>query len=225
MHRKPHSHHSPEFKEQALLKTRHRGTRSILSIASELNMSSGTLKRWVLDSTKAGEQASGDTSLALDGPAASRSPSQRLMALQESYVLSGPALAGWCRERRIFEHQLAQWREDFCTPIAPASRKASGAFRELQRQHEQLQRELRAPRRKHWPRWPSCWCCKKTCQGAAGGRGHMTSVQQRQVLLGQITQACADGTRLKPACRQIGLSCRSVQRWQRQEACEGDQRP
>ena len=32
MHRKPHSQHSPEFKEQALLKARHRGTRSILSI-------------------------------------------------------------------------------------------------------------------------------------------------------------------------------------------------
>ena len=53
----------------------------------------------------------------------------------------------------------------------------------------------------------------------------MTSVQQRQKLLGLITQACADGARLQPACRQIGLSRRSVQRWQRSEAAEGDQRP
>lgn len=53
----------------------------------------------------------------------------------------------------------------------------------------------------------------------------MTSVQQRQKLLGLIDKACADGARLKPACRQIGLSCRSVQRWQRKEAAEGDQRP
>jgi transposase len=142
MHRKPHSHHSPEFKEQALLKARQRGTRSILSIATELNMSPGTLKRWVLDSGKATEQSLG-TSLALDGPAAAWSPSQRLTALQESYALNGPALAGWCRERGVFEHQLAQWREDFCTPIAPASREATGAFRDLQRQHDQLQRELR----------------------------------------------------------------------------------
>ena len=42
MHRKPHSHHSLEFKEQALLKARHRGTRSMLSLATELNMSAGT---------------------------------------------------------------------------------------------------------------------------------------------------------------------------------------
>ncbi len=108
MHRKPHSHHSFEFKEQALLKARHRGTRSLLSLASELNMLPDTLKRWVLDSAKAGEQASGETSPALDGPAASWSPAQRLRALQESYGLNGSALAGWCRERGVFEHQLGK---------------------------------------------------------------------------------------------------------------------
>ena len=142
MQRKPHSHHSPEFKEQALLKARHRGTRSLLSLASELNMSAGTLKRWVLDSAKAGQQAHA-TSPALDGPAAAWLPVQRLTALQESYPLNGSALAAWCRERGVFEHQLAQWREEFCTPAVPASREAGSAFRELQRQHEQLQRELR----------------------------------------------------------------------------------
>ena len=52
----------------------------------------------------------------------------------------------------------------------------------------------------------------------------MTSVQQRQNLLCLIAQACADGARLAPACRQVGLSCRSVQRWQRSGVPEGDQR-
>ena len=52
----------------------------------------------------------------------------------------------------------------------------------------------------------------------------MTSVQQRQKLLCLIDQACADGARLAPACRQVGLSCRSVQRWQRSGVAEGDQR-
>lgn len=53
----------------------------------------------------------------------------------------------------------------------------------------------------------------------------MTSVQQRQKLLGLLEKACADGARLQPACRQIGLPGRSVQRWQRTQAAEGDQRP
>jgi transposase len=47
MTRTPHSHHSPEFKEQALLKARHRGTRSVISIAYELNMAASTLRKWL----------------------------------------------------------------------------------------------------------------------------------------------------------------------------------
>ena len=52
----------------------------------------------------------------------------------------------------------------------------------------------------------------------------MRSVQQRQTLLGLIDQACADGARRDVACSQVGLSCRSVQRWQRSGVPEGDQR-
>ena len=71
MHRKPHSYYSPDFKEQALLKAQHRGNRSILSFAGELNIRHGTLKRWVQDSANAAEQALGQTSPALDGQTAS----------------------------------------------------------------------------------------------------------------------------------------------------------
>ena len=52
----------------------------------------------------------------------------------------------------------------------------------------------------------------------------MTSVLQRQKLLGMICQARADGGRLNVACRQIGLSCRSVQRRQRADAAPRDRR-
>ena len=53
----------------------------------------------------------------------------------------------------------------------------------------------------------------------------MTSVLQRQKLLGLIQKACADGARLRVACHQIGLSCRTVQRWQCTDALDGDRRP
>ena len=53
----------------------------------------------------------------------------------------------------------------------------------------------------------------------------MTSVPQRRNLLKLIDRACADGARRDVACRQVGLSCRSMQRWQRSGAPEGDQRP
>lgn len=42
----------------------------------------------------------------------------------------------------------------------------------------------------------------------------MSSPEQRQSILCQIGQACADGARLATACALIGLSARTVQRWQ-----------
>ena len=147
MTRTPHSHHSPEFKEQALLKARHRGTRSVISIASELNMSAGTLRKWLQSASKKTAAIAHPVpaaTAALDGPSSAWSPAQRLMALHQSYALDDMARSGWCREHGVFEHQLVQWHQEFCTPVVPAaSREAAGAFRDLQRQHEQLQRELR----------------------------------------------------------------------------------
>ena len=121
MTRTPHSHHSSEFKEQALLKARHRGTRSVISIADELNMAAGTLRKWLSASNKISRAASPAPAAvaALDGPASGWTPAQRLMALQQSYALDDITRAGWCREYGVFEHQLAQWHQAFCTPAVP----------------------------------------------------------------------------------------------------------
>ena len=43
----------------------------------------------------------------------------------------------------------------------------------------------------------------------------MSSLPERQALLALLAQACDAGARLRPACAQIGLSERTVQRWQR----------
>jgi transposase-like protein len=44
--------HSLEFQEPALSKVRQRGTRSIQDVAIDLNMSVGTLRKWISKSTK-----------------------------------------------------------------------------------------------------------------------------------------------------------------------------
>jgi hypothetical protein len=74
---------------------------------------------------------------------------QRLLALNESHVLVGPALHACFREKGLFKHQLIQWRDAFCAPTQPASasaaeqRLANTALRELQGRHDQLEREMR----------------------------------------------------------------------------------
>ena len=141
--------HSPEFIEQALSKARTRGSRTLESVASELNMSLGTLKGWLKRSRPVGAAFPHAATLPGDTPAAQWTPAQRLAALLESHALVGPALHAWCREKGLFEHQLIQWRDAFCAAPQPTAasaaeqRLANTALRELQGRHEKLEREMR----------------------------------------------------------------------------------
>ena len=142
---KKQSRHAAEFKEQALAKAMLRGDCTIESVANELNMSVFTLKDW-LRTTPRSSVTSVDVSLPSQDSASPWSAAQRLQALMQSYALEGVALNAWCREHGVFAHQLSQWRQDFCS--TPRESKDSRAeLRELQGQHEQLQRELRRKER------------------------------------------------------------------------------
>ena len=137
---------TPEFKEQALSKARARGQRTLESVATELNMSLGTLKGWLKTAPHPRAGLPHAATLPGDVAASQWTPVQRLLALHESHPLSGPALHAWCREKGLFEHQLIQWREAFCAVgHAPAAgqRLANAALRELQAKHDLLAREMR----------------------------------------------------------------------------------
>ena len=135
--------HSIQFQEQALSKARARGTRSVQDVANELNMSVGTLRKWL---SKSNQKVSSNTlaaQLPENLPAPSWTPAQRLQALLQTHAMAQPQLSAWCREKGLFEHQLQSWRDAFCTASAGESRQAKAALRELQVKHEGLQRELR----------------------------------------------------------------------------------
>ena len=101
--------YSVEFKEQALSKVLQRGSRTVRSVADELNMNLLTLRKWMRGSAAAGRSSgSGHAKRPEDW-----SPEERLLALQESHGLVDEALNAWCRERGLFAHHLAQWRVDF----------------------------------------------------------------------------------------------------------------
>ena len=119
------------FREQALKKVYSRGKRTVKSVADELNMSHKTLGNWM----RAKHRIEGSMPSTPD-----KSLSERLMLLMESHGLAGEALNAFCREKGIFSHQLAQWREAFeggQTSVADRS-----ALRELKETNKQLHREL-----------------------------------------------------------------------------------
>ena len=41
----------------------------------------------------------------------------------------------------------------------------------------------------------------------------MTRLEDRQILVRDIEQACADGARLAPACALAGIDARTLRRW------------
>ena len=139
--------YSSEFKEQALSKARQRGPRTLESVANELNISLGSLKGWLKMSIHKAADSATLQSLPSDKAAQLWSPAQRLLALNESHSLQGAALHAWCREKGLFEHQLKQWREAFCSTGEPHAHQAKAELRELKVKHEQLQRDLRRKER------------------------------------------------------------------------------
>ena len=135
--------HSIEFQEQALIKVRERGTRSVQDIANDLNMNVGTLRKWISKSSRKVSASVAVAPLPDDLPAQSWAPAMRLQALLETHAMEPAQLHAWCREKGLFEHQLKSWRDAFCsTPVSDA-RESKVALRELQGKHEVLQRDLR----------------------------------------------------------------------------------
>ncbi|MDO8773491.1 MAG: transposase [Burkholderiaceae bacterium] len=140
--------YTSEFKEQAMSKARQRGARALESVANELNMSLDSLKGWLKASNYKVAEPATPASLPSDTAAQLWSPAQRLLALNESHALQGAALQGaalhaWCREKGLFEHQLKQWREAFCSTSESTQHQAKTELRELKVKNEQLQRDLR----------------------------------------------------------------------------------
>jgi putative transposase len=54
----------------------------------------------------------------------------------------------------------------------------------------------------------------------------MTRLEDRQILVRDIEQACADGARLAPACALAGINARTLRRWKAGDGlAQGDRRP
>lgn len=134
--------YSREFENQALVKVRERADKSVGTIAQELGMSEGTLRKWVTNANRKERAATPEAALPIDVTAAAWSAAQRLLALQETHALSGPELHAWCRQRGLFAHQLSAWREAFCASAPTQPRDSKAALRELQVKCDKLQREL-----------------------------------------------------------------------------------
>lgn len=126
---------SDEFKSNAVKLAQSRGNRSLNEIATELNISISSLYQWLKQSK---EQLG-----TLSGDAKQWSPSEKLLALEESYSLSGEALSQWCRMKGLFEHQLNVWRKEFIACFGHKPEKSTATeVKSLKQAVKQLEADL-----------------------------------------------------------------------------------
>lgn len=134
--------YSTAFVEQALVKVYSRGNCTIQAVAEELNINHYTLKSWMRDQKK--EHKKPAQAASVEKRPQDWRVEEQLLALQESFSLTGEALNAWCRERGLFPHHLASWKASFC------GTQKSGAIatvskieeRQLKDEIEKLKREL-----------------------------------------------------------------------------------
>ena len=101
------------FIEQALVKVYSRGSRSIKSVAEDLNVNHHTLKYWMKNKVVINK----DAPPVREKCPKDWTPAEQFAALQATYGLSDEALQAWCRERGVFAHQLSSWETAFCADV------------------------------------------------------------------------------------------------------------
>jgi hypothetical protein len=131
---------SSAFIEQALVKVYSRGSRTIASVAEDLNLNVYTLKGWMRSRSRvqpaslAGLGTSGQDKRPQDWK-----PEEQLLALQQTHGLSEEERNAWCRERGLFAHHLVTWSQALVAPSAGANQQE---MRSLKDENQQLKREL-----------------------------------------------------------------------------------
>ena len=130
------SQYSEEFIEQALVKLLSRGSRSVKSLAQELNVNYHTAKNWL----KRGSRVKAGSVSVKERRPQDWSAQDQLVALHETHGLSGDVLQAWCRARGLFAHHLTSWRAAFCetAKAGPEARQ----LRTLKDENDQLKRDL-----------------------------------------------------------------------------------
>jgi len=130
-----HRQYSESFRQQALEKVYSRDSRSIRSVAVDLNMSFGTLRNWM----KA-EQNNSQAKASLQSKRPNDwSQAERLEILKESHGLDVEALNALCCEKGVFRHHLEQWQAAFVAGSTVVNRSE---LRELKDTNKALTREL-----------------------------------------------------------------------------------
>ncbi|HEJ7994518.1 IS3 family transposase [Serratia bockelmannii] len=198
--------YSPERKAAVLAKMLPPHNQSIGQLSRQESIPANTLYGWR-------SQAGITTQPVADNGKSPQEWSQnaRFAVLIETAPLSAHAVAEYCRRKGLYPEQLQQWKDGF---MQPNPREEKALIKKQKKEIQQLNREI-ARKDKALAEAAALLILEKKFKALFGGgkRGRMTRAGARQQLIVLIQEAVDHGARLNEACRRVGLSQRTLQRW------------
>ena len=175
-------------------------------IAEQFGVGRSTVQNWLRQSRKNGSKMDSKTK-----KPQSWSREQRLEALLETHQLSEEALGKWCREHGLHTHHLVQWRKELTKDTSSMDHET----RSLRQENRDLKKELRRKEKALAETAALLVLKKKSGVDLGGARGRLITAEDRKQVLVLVAEAVHNGCRKKKACEALGLSLRTVQRWER----------
>ncbi|WP_227788373.1 IS3 family transposase [Pseudomonas aeruginosa] len=195
--------------------------RTVPELVEATGITDATLYAWRKQARAAGAVVPGD------GQQADQWSSQdKFRVVLESASLNAAELAEYCRRKGLYVEQINAWREacEQANSLAQPSktRREREEEKAAKKRIKQLERELRR-KDAALAETAALLVLRKKAEALWGRtRGRMISAPDRRETLQLIEDAVAAGARRAQACAELGLSLRSLQRWQH---CPEDRRP
>ena len=127
---------TPGFKEQAVQKALDRGNTHLKTIAQELNVGYSTLQKWI------SAYKSVNTNEKNQKPQ-NWSREQQFQALVDTAAMDDEHRNQYCREKGLFPHHLAAWRQHFLQIDKKSVPNTKAELKSLKDEISSLQKEIR----------------------------------------------------------------------------------
>ncbi|EED4923258.1 IS3 family transposase [Salmonella enterica subsp. arizonae] len=198
--------YSPERKAAVIARMLPPHNLSINQLSREEGIPSNTLYGWRSQAGISGRSAETGSSAPM-----AWSQEARFAVLVETATLSAHAVAEYCRRKGLYPEQIQQWKDQF---MKPDLREEKAIIRKQKKEIQQLNREL-ARKDKALAEAAALLILEKKLKAFVrrGKRGRMTRTTGRLQLMNMVQEAVKSGARLSEACRCVGLSERTLQRW------------
>ena len=156
-------------------------------------------------------------------PGGERTGTDKLRIVQEAATLDEAALGALLRREGLQRADLTAWRQAAEPALEPAPPKPKAGPSAEAKRVQELEREL--VRKDRALAETAALLVLKKSPGDLGGRGRRHPAEERALMIRLIDEAVEAGARRAPACRVVGLSGRTVERWRAGVAADRRQGP